>query len=375
MASTCSGANCLGVADSWNRVRIGGGLGGEDPAESLLKGSVAIYSNSGGFSTTIAQYLATAGWGTTTIISSGKDVYIHFAARDFAHAFANDRRSKAAVLYCEPGGYYERGVVFDKPIVACIVGRRKSKLTRAVGHAGAMAGSGDTAEHKERWFIEALGVDGLYTPDIPHVSRNGAVVNNIADIPAALTAVMRLNGAAPDFAPRGSLSLKPWMVNDQGLQLPAELALPRMPAIAPYDAQIRALAQQIGAVVTRQNMKDRSGASVMDPTSQVTRVHGFSVLDLALQPLEANFALPFIRQIATCNDQALLNVVLAAEMNLVDDPALAAGRRRPRIWQLAEYGDDRRRRDRRSETRRTGDRVRARAARLIRALRPSRRER
>jgi succinyl-CoA synthetase alpha subunit len=65
------GGNCLGVADSWNRVRIGGALGGDHPEESLVKGSVAIFSNSGGFTTTIAQYLTTAGWGTTTLISSG----------------------------------------------------------------------------------------------------------------------------------------------------------------------------------------------------------------------------------------------------------------------------------------------------------------
>src|ERR1700720_4071261 len=101
------GANGLGVADAWNCVRIGGALGGDDPGSSLRAGSIAIFSNSGGFSTTIAQYLRIAGWGTTTVISSGKDVYIHYAAPEFAFALANDARSKAAVLYCEPGGYYE----------------------------------------------------------------------------------------------------------------------------------------------------------------------------------------------------------------------------------------------------------------------------
>ena len=85
-------------------------LGGDHPEESLLKGSVSIFSNSGGFTTTIAQYLATEGWGTTTLISSGKDVYIHYAARDFAHALKGDDRTKAAVLYVEPGGYYEHDV-------------------------------------------------------------------------------------------------------------------------------------------------------------------------------------------------------------------------------------------------------------------------
>ena len=139
------GGNCLGMADSWNRVRIGGALGGDDPREVLLKGSVAIFSNSGGFTTTIAQYLATHGWGTTTLVSSGKDIYIHYSVRDFALAFANDARSQAAVLYSEPGGYYEQDLAFDKPVVACVVGRWKSRLTRAVGHAGAIAGAGDDA--------------------------------------------------------------------------------------------------------------------------------------------------------------------------------------------------------------------------------------
>lgn len=318
------GGNSLGVADSWSRVRIGGALGGDRPEESLLKGSIAIFSNSGNFTTTIAQYLAIEGWGTTTLISSGKDVYIHYACRDFAHALRNDPRSKAAVLYVEPGGYYEYGVEFDKPVVACVVGRWKSKLTRAVGHAGAMAGAGDRAEDKERWFVEMFGVDGVYTRETPHVSPRGAVVVNIADIPSALTAVMACSQVAPDFASRGSLALKPWMANDQGLALPPDLALPTIEATPPYDAQIRALARQIGAVVPRQVMKDRSGASVLDRETQVTSVHGHSLLDLALQPVQASFALPLVHEIATPEDRAMLDVAVAAEINLVNDSALAA---------------------------------------------------
>ena len=318
------GANCLGVADSWNRVRIGGALGGDNPEEVLLKGSIAIFSNSGGFTTTIAQYLSTEGWGTTTLVSSGKDVYIHYAARDFAHAFNNDMRSKAAVLYAEPGGYYERGLEFAKPVVACVVGRWKSKLTRAVGHAGAMAGSGDKAEDKERWFMENFGVDAIFTPETPVVSAKGAIVSNIAHIPLALTAVMKLNNVRPDFDPRGSLSLKPWIANDQGIELPPQLALRPVEAVPPYDTQIKVLSRQVGAVIPRQNMKDKSGSTVMDPKTQVTSVHGHSVLELALLPLEANFALPLVHEIAGENDRAMLDIAVAAETNLVGDPALMA---------------------------------------------------
>lgn len=318
------GGNCLGVADSWSRVRIGGALGGDHPEETLLQGTVAVFSNSGGFTTTIAQYLATEGWGTTTLISSGKDVYIHYAARDFAHALRNDGRSRAAVLYCEPGGYYEHDVDFGKPVVACVVGRWKSKLTRAVGHAGAMAGSGDSAADKERWFLEAFGVEDIFTPNTPFASAKGAVVTNIAHIPAALTAVMARSGARPDFPARGSLTLKPWMANDQGLSLPADVALPPVTAPAPYSEQIAALSHQVGAVIARQNMKDKSGASVMDAKTQVTSVHGHTVLELAVQPLQANFALPLVHEVAGANERALLDIAVAAEVNMVGEPMLVA---------------------------------------------------
>ena len=319
------GSNCLGVADSWNQIRIGGALGGDHPEESLLRGSVALYSNSGNFTTTIAQYLATAGWGTTTLISSGKDVYIHFAAREFAYALANDNRSRAAVMYIEPGGYYEHKLELTKPVVACVVGRWKSKLTRAVGHAGAMAGAGDTAECKEEWFCEAFGVDRVFTPDNPVCSAKGAVVVNIAHIPLAMTEVMALNGVSPDFAPMGDLSLKPWLANNQGLTLPPELDLPTVEAKPSYNEQIRVLRQQLGAQIPRRNMKDCSGASKMDPATQITSVHGHSVLDLALEPLEASFALPLVHEIAAENDRALLDVAVAGEVNLVrDQPIVSA---------------------------------------------------
>lgn len=318
------GANCLGIADAWNHVRIGGALGGDKPEESLRRGSVAIYSNSGNFTTTIATYLTAGGWGTTTSISSGKDLYIHFAPAEFAHAFDHDARSRAAVMYIEPGGYYEQNLAFRKPVIACVVGRWKAKLTRAVGHAGAIAGSGDSAEAKEKWFQRILKVKGIYTPERPVVSQAGAVVTNIAHIPAALTAVMKLNGIEPDFAPEGDLTLKPWFGDNQGLPLPAELDIPLVEPIQPYKDQIADLTRQVGTVFPRESMKDRSGSSVMDAKTQVTRVSGVSILDTAKYPLESNYCLALIREISDDNDNALFNTAIAADVNLHGDAAMAA---------------------------------------------------
>jgi succinyl-CoA synthetase alpha subunit len=318
------GGNSLGVADAWNKVRIGGALGGDTPSEALKKGSIAIYSNSGNFTTTIATYLRMAGWGTTTLISSGKDVYIHYAAPEFAFALANDARTKAAVLYVEPGGYYELDAEFTKPVVACVVGRWKAKLTRAVGHAGAMAGGNDDAASKERWFIEKFGVDGIFTPERPILSSTGAVVVNIAHIPLALTALMRENATRPDFAAEGSLALKPWFAASQGLALTEELDLPVVEAASPYNEQIAALARQIGTVTPRQSMKDCSGASYMDARTQITSLHQVSMLEAAQHPFEANVNLALLHELGGENDRKLINVAIGAELNLHASPVLAA---------------------------------------------------
>ncbi|HEX8986447.1 MAG TPA: CoA-binding protein [Rhodocyclaceae bacterium] len=318
------GANCLGLADSWNHIRLGGALGGDKPEESLRKGSVAIYSNSGNFTTTMATYLTAGGWGTTTSISSGKDVYIHFAPAEFANAFDNDSRSKAAVMYIEPGGYYEENLEFKKPVVACVVGRWKSKLTRAVGHAGAMGGSGDNAEAKEDWFKRILNVKDIYTPENPVCSQAGAVVTNIAHIPEALTAVMKLNGIERDFHPEGDLALKPWFGDNQGLPLPPELDIPLVEPMEPYRTQIAELSRQVGAIFPRESMKDRSSSSIMDAKSQVTRVSGVSILDTAKYSLESNYCLAIIREISDENDNALFNTAVAAEVSLPDNVIMLA---------------------------------------------------
>ncbi len=291
------GANCLGVADSWNHVRIGGALGGDRPEETLLKGSIAIHSNSGNFSTTIAEYLKTEGFGTTTIVSSGKDVIIQYAVAEFLYAAQNDPRTKAVVLYVEPGGYYEKQALdwirekrfeFNKPIIACVTGRWKSNLTRACGHAGALAGEGDDAYSKEKWFDEYFGVPA-FDPDNPgRVSERGVRVASIQHIPQAMKAVYEALGWEKDFEPRGSLMLKPWFGNDFGLNLPLKLRIPIVEAIPPYNEEIARVNKQLGASFLRQNMRNASGASRIDPKTYVAELHGKPVVELTEYPLESN---------------------------------------------------------------------------------------
>ena len=74
----------------------------------MVKSSIAIHSNSGNFSTTITEYLKTQGFGATTLVSSGKDTIIQYPVAEFLYAAQNDERTKAVVLYIEPGGFYEK---------------------------------------------------------------------------------------------------------------------------------------------------------------------------------------------------------------------------------------------------------------------------
>jgi len=228
------------------------------------------------------------------------------------------------VLYVEPGGYYELDANFTKPVIACVVGRWKSKLTRAVGHAGAMAGGSDDAATKEQWFMDKFGVDDIFTPERPVFSARGAVVTNIAHIPAALSAVMRENATRPDFEPEGNLSLKPWFGANCGLELPREMDVPVVEAVAPYAETIAQLNKQIGTVLPRQNMKDASGASQLEVKTQVASLYGVSMLEAAQHSMEANVALALVHELGTANDEKLLSVVIGAEVNLFGTPELVA---------------------------------------------------
>ena len=313
------GANSLGVADSWEHVRIGGALGGDNPEEALVKGSIAIHSNSGNFSTTIAEYLKTGGFGTTTIVSSGKDVIIQFAVPEFLHAAEKDDRTKAVVLYVEPGGYYEHQALkliqtgklkFTKPMVVCITGRWKSNLTRACGHAGALAGEGDDAISKEKWFDDYFGVP-VFNPEHPErVSEKGVRVFSIQHIPQAMQAVFKKLNMKPDFEPKGDLGLKPWFGNDFDLQLPKKLQIPIQKAIPPYDKEIERINKELGAIFMRQNMRNASSASRINPTTLVAELHGKSILELSDYSYESNMIFALTKTHPPKEKIELLNISL-----------------------------------------------------------------
>jgi len=118
--------------------------------------------------------------------------------------------------------------------------------------------------------------------------------------------------------------LKPWFRSCNGLSLPSELDIPVTDAVPPYDKQIAAMNRQVGAVVSRQGMKDASGASRMNPGTQVSSLHGISMLKAAQCSLEANVCLALLHELGDETESKLINVAIGGEINLYGDPALAA---------------------------------------------------
>jgi hypothetical protein len=172
--------------------------------------------------------------------------------------------------------------------------------------------------------MEYFGVDGIYTPESPVFSKKGAVVMNIAFIPEALTKVMELNGVKPDFESKGDLRLKCWFANNAGIALPKELGIETVRAVSPYDEQIAYINRHIGAHYPRQPMRDASGASMMDPKTQVTKVHNISILDASKRCLEENLVMSLTKDYPDGNGKGLANIALNAYVNQYGEAAEVA---------------------------------------------------
>ena len=77
-------------------------------------------------------------------------------------------------------------------------------------------------------------------------------------------------------------------------------------------------------MLPRQSLKDASGASQLDPKTQVATLHGVSMLDAAQYPLETNIALALVHEPGGENDRALVNVAVGLSDQSARHHVLAA---------------------------------------------------
>jgi len=102
------------------------------------------------------------------------------------------------------------------------------------------------------------------------------------------------------------------------------LDTPVVEAISPYNEQITALDKQVGAQYRRETLKDTSGASMMDPKTQVSKIHQTSILDASTKSFEANLVFALCREYPNEYGEKIANIALNAYVNQRGQATLAA---------------------------------------------------
>ncbi len=289
------GGNTLGIINVHDGVRVGA-VGGNNPAESFVPGSVTIISNSGNMVNTMASYLLSAGLGTSFGCSTGKDTLILTPPAHFLHLAAAEPGTAMVVMYVEPGGLYEREALevmasekIDLPLVVYVAGQLAEGRDLSLGHAGAVVeGLATSATGKMKLFDEYFGVEpfdiGRNYPrgrKVLKKYRRGIRITALHHLPRAAALIRGSLGRERDFRPRAPLRLNPWMVNLRGLgrRLPAKLVAHQGTIPAPYDKQLKRLSSTfLGADLPRRSMRGVSHASSNDGATP--RIYGRALTGL-----------------------------------------------------------------------------------------------
>ena len=289
------GCNTLGMINVHDHVRVGA-VGGDNPDDSFIPGSVTIISNSGNMVNTISGYLQAAGMGTAFGISTGKDMLILTPMKEILALAEKDSNTKIIVLYVEPGGVYESEAIrmmketgFAKPVVVYVAGKIAEKYNVSLGHAGAVvegkrtSASGKMEEFDEYFGIEAFNPNKQYkkSPEFKKKLSRGIRVQTLHDIPKAISLIVDTLEIKRDLESVKPLSLNPWFVDLGNLSkmIPAELSLAPGNIPEPYMTQFKEqILMKYGMDKVRIDMRNASHASSNDGIEP--RIYGYSVLDL-----------------------------------------------------------------------------------------------
>ncbi len=158
------GCNTNGIIAPGRQSRLGG-IGGEDPSQLYVPGTIGVCSRSGGMCAEIGLTLKAAGFGISTCVAMGGDLVTGIGMAEFVTLFEQDVETQAIVLFGEPGTRNEHEVAelvrrgkVSKPVVALIAGAFQERYPPGVsfGHAAAMiTDAEDSASAKRRWLAAA----------------------------------------------------------------------------------------------------------------------------------------------------------------------------------------------------------------------------
>jgi succinyl-CoA synthetase alpha subunit len=143
---TIVGPNSVGVINPEDRVKLGA-IGGDKVERCFVAGEVGVISRSGGMTAECSWMIKRAGFGISTSVSIGGDPLIGSPPKTILSMFQKDPRTKAVVMWGEPGTRYEEDVAdfvkeggFTKPLIAYIAGRFVESMPEGTifGHAASI---------------------------------------------------------------------------------------------------------------------------------------------------------------------------------------------------------------------------------------------
>jgi len=147
---TIVGPNSVGILSPGEKVKLGA-LGGDNVSRCFVPGEAGVISRSGGMTAECSWMVKKAGFGVSTSVSLGGDPLIGSPPKTILALFEKDPKTKAVVLWGEPGTSYEEDVAdfmqeggFTKPLIAYVAGRFVEDMSEGTvfGHAASIIEGG-----------------------------------------------------------------------------------------------------------------------------------------------------------------------------------------------------------------------------------------
>lgn len=167
---TIVGPNSVGILIPEDRIKLGA-IGGDKVSRCFVPGEVGVVSRSGGMTAECSWMVKRAGFGVSTSVSIGGDPLIGTPPKDILRMFENDPKTKAVVLWGEPGTRYEEEVAefmeeggFTKPLIAYVAGKFVEDMPEGTvfGHAASII-EGETGRPTRK--ITMLKKAGAHVPE------------------------------------------------------------------------------------------------------------------------------------------------------------------------------------------------------------------
>ena len=208
------GPNCLGVLVP--PVKLNASFAARMPQS----GDLALISQSGAIAAGLVEWAAKRSVGFSAVVSIGDQLDVDFG--DLLDHFANDRRTRAILLYIESINNARkfmsaaRAAARVKPVVVVKAGRHTQGAVAARTHTGALAGSDAVydAAFRRAGLLRVINLDELFAAAetlgrlSPFTGKRLAILTNGGGVGVlAVDSLMDLGGSLATISPKAMTEL------------------------------------------------------------------------------------------------------------------------------------------------------------------------